>query len=409
MKAFSIPNVYTISAIGYILANSSNMGTTMTRLFMFPFYVLSIYYVYKCIKVCRLNKYMKILTAFLSIALIYGLVLLVFPPVHGWIVQGSGTTFLTMYISSIAPIYAFYYFGQKHLLSEKWFKITFFVFVAAASIEYINTRDAVLIARNLNLDEEITNNAGYVWVSLLPCMAFFKKPIIRYVGIAFITMMVLMCAKRGAIVVAGLVDLYFVFSTLKKSRGVKRIGVIVVITAITLILVDNFTLLLSNADYLTLRLSDTLEGDSNGRDGLTDLFIYYIINKSTLINMLFGHGAMGSMHYLGRMAHNDWLQIFFDMGILGLIIYLIYWFTFMKTYNSYRKVRNMEEPTMLAMGAFGIIYFVSSFYSMSIFEMSFYATSLLGYSMFIYNETTHPVSECIMTETRPNSIKRNQN
>jgi hypothetical protein len=112
----------------------------------------------------------------------------------------------------------------------------------------------ILLERNLDTESDVTNNVCYVWVSLLPCLAFYKKPLFRYVGIALITMMVLICAKRGAIVAAILIDIYFIFASLKGARATNKIGIVLLVTAITFILASNFNLLIGDGDYLSSRL-----------------------------------------------------------------------------------------------------------------------------------------------------------
>lgn len=64
------------------------------------------------------------------------------------------------------------------------------------------------------------------------------------------------------------------------------------------------------------------EGDSSGRDTIySNLFNAWL--NSDIIHLLFGHG-FGSTIYIsgGSWAHNDWLELLTNFGLLGVSIYL---------------------------------------------------------------------------------------
>jgi O-antigen ligase len=104
---------------------------------------------------------------------------------------------------------------------------------------------------------------------------------------------------------------------------------------------------------------------------LYPLFLDFIINKNSFLSLIFGNGAYGSMHYIGRMAHNDWLQIIVDLGIIGAVVYLFYWINLIRTYYVYRKKTVIIESSVLSIGSFIILYLVRSVFSMSILTCRF--------------------------------------
>ena len=76
-------------------------------------------------------------------------------------------------------------------------------------------------------------------------------------------------------------------------------------------------------------------------------------------------------------AHNDWLELAVNQGLLGIIVYAVYW------KNVYKEWRHSDrtQPYSLAFGTLVLGLFVQSLFSMSYGNMEFYSTMLLGYCM----------------------------
>ena len=97
-------------------------------------------------------------------------------------------------------------------------------------------------------------------------------------------------------------------------------------------------------------------------------------------HFILGNGAFGTVKLFGYEAHNDWLEYAIDMGIVGLILYCIYWIRISKNYFAYSKF-NSNNPILIAMGMVIIVNFLRSFFSMSLDDMSFFSAAVLGFTM----------------------------
>ena len=139
---------------------------------------------------------------------------------------------------------------------------------------------------------------------------------------------------------------------------------------------------METTDLFRYRLFLTLEGDSSRRDLIYTNYFYFFINESNPLFLLLGHGAYGTLHYLGLMAHNDWLEIAIDMGVLGLSVYFYYW---VKVFGMTKHAKNscMEE-VYLSLLLFSLLYFGKTLVSMSIMAIPIYAAVPFGYCIAQY-------------------------
>lgn len=291
----------------------------------------------------------------------------------------------TIYMSQL-PIYVFYVFSRKKILYETNIKIWFFVFMIMAFISYFESRYLGLqeAAAKVNTGDDITNNAGYVILSLLPLLPLFhRKPFIQYLLLFICMLYVLLGFKRGAII-SGLICSVWMFFRSFRDRGnskakknITRIFM-TLITIIAIVLVIQS--LLSTSSYFNTRIEKTLQGDFSGRSEMYDAFFNYYINQTNMFHFLFGNGADATVKIGGHHAHNDWLEIAIDNGLIVLFLYAFYWISL---FIKFFKGKKDSIYTMM-MGMFIIIYFLKSFFSMSYLNTTLYATCALGYALANY-------------------------
>lgn len=283
---------------------------------------------------------------------------------------------------SILPIYAFYYFSLKGYLTAerlRWWAVVFCISCVLSYYLYMQKAMEKLLARG-SLAEETTNNAGYLFLSLIPIWVLFrKKPLLQYAGLALCMSFILMGMKRGAIAIGGVVVLYLIWQIIKNARGKQR-TIVILLTAVLAVVGVYFVIdMMTSSDYFMQRLEATKEGNSSGRDSLYSFFWTYFTEKADAIQYLFGRGANGTLEIYYNYAHNDWLEIAVNQGLLGIIVYAVYW---KKFYSTWRQSTNIEAKTILAL--VGIIYFAQTLFSMSYGDMTYVSTSVLGYALATY-------------------------
>ena len=153
------------------------------------------------------------------------------------------------------------------------------------------------------------------------------------------------------------------------------------------------------SDYFQYRLESTTEGKSSGRDVIySQLWNHYKSNEN-IFQLAFGEGAFHTQNINGYKAHNDWLELLIDCGLLGVIIYFIYWVNF---YKAWRRSKGNFLVYMM-MGAGLLFTFVRTFFSMSFSNMPFYMCVILAYCFANWNTITDDLTEYFLNNENSHS------
>lgn len=330
-------------------------------------------------------KYFKGLNQLMLMFTVYGIIYILFNPsiVHyssGLSIQ-SYSYIKSIYLSLLS-IYAFYYYAKTGYLTQQRLQRWVVVFLISSALSYYQYQQNALQAlmERGSSAEETTNNAGYLFLSCIPLLVLYRKnPIIQFSFLAFVMAFIVMGMKRGAIAVGGVVGAYFMWKSINNSRGKTKFVLIVLSVGICVAAAYFFIYMMTTSDYMMQRIEATMEGNSSGRDDIYSFFWTYFTEKADAIQFLVGRGANGTLDIYNKAAHNDWLEIAVNQGLLGIFVYAIYW---KQLYSTWRRSTNIEAKTILAL--VGIIYFAKTFFSMSYGDMTYVCTSVLGYALATY-------------------------
>ena len=387
---FSFINIYILLWLVYELQFFifGSSGTIYSHLIILFLMVSSLYFMIYAIVRYRMPSYMKSLSWLLIMFTIYGGLLMVSPTVitHSSIVVSKYTYLQSIYIS-LLPIYPFFVFTKKGIIQKKFIMFWTLIFFASVTLQYFQNHQLLLInaEESGSTQEEFTNNIGYVFLSLIPLLAFFsKKQLVQYLGLAYVLVFILLSMKRGAIIIGALCVLLFLYLSLKGANRSRRIFAIVM--GIIMIVVGYYVVLqlFDNSAYFNIRVEETLEGDSSGRDLLFSGLLSHFLNEQNYLRILFGNGALSTLRIMDQYAHNDWLEIAINHGVLGLFVYVAYWISF---YKSIKKSK-FDDEVHLALCVLFLCYFLRTFFSMSYGDMTICSTLCLGYSMAIISENS---------------------
>ena len=321
---------------------------------------------------------------------VYGFALIISSPstLHyplSWKVMPSYNYIKSIYLS-LLPIYPFYYYTKKGYLTVERLRIWGLIFLVSVTMSYFRMqREALakLLEKGSNA-EEVTNNMGYLFLSILPMLVIYrKKPLLQFAAFAFVMVFLIMGMKRGAIIIGSISGIYFMWRVIKRSRGNKRFMFIFLSVAICVSVGYFFIHELATSDYMQERLESTMEGNSSGRDKLFSHFWKYFTEEANSLHYLIGRGANGTLEIYYNYAHNDWLEIAVNQGVLGLVVYAFYFLCFYKTWKC---ATNADAKTILALMLF--IFFAKTLFSMSYADMTFVATAPLGYALATINKPT---------------------
>lgn len=320
---------------------------------------------------------LKIAFMLLLMYCVYGLWIIISDPI---ITYSDGRrlmnyVYLQRSLKSLLPIFMFYYYTNKGLLNEKRIRIYTVFFLAMSLMSFFQNKHLALAESDR---EEITNNAAYGFVNLIPSVYFFrKKPIFQYLLLGILGVFMLMGMKRGAILIGGLSIIILLYSNLKGLYTKRKVISIVLSISFLLGAIYYVTDLLQTSDYLVQRIEQTIEGNSSGRDIIYASLWNTITSESNPVYFLFGHGANGTIDLIGIEAHNDWLETLINNGFIGGLILLVFFLTIVKT--AFKQRRRFPTYMYYSFLLLLLIMFSKTLFSMSIQSIGTVHTMLLGY------------------------------
>lgn len=388
-KLFNICNIYIFLGCLYALQGIIYAQGIISQGILAVFLSISLYCVVKIHFQSDIPSLFKIMDILLIVSTLYGLIMM-FDGQQYFIKESCEyypkIEFLKNIYSSLLPIYTFYYFSKQGLISQKNICCWTIVFVIIATIVFWADHQAKLesaLAMGWTNDE-FTNNNGYVFLSFLPLLFFFNKhKTIQYGLLIYILVFILMSMKRGAILIGALALIWFVYRTFKASSKNSRIALLVIVS-IALICISQYVIYLyETSDYFQLRLNNTLAGDSSGRNVIyKDLYTHFLYQTSNM-QFLFGMGANGTLNVTYNLAHNDWLEIITNHGIMGLIVYTAFWIAIFATLYNTKQYDNIYSIFFMLV----LIYFVMTFFSMSYNNIPMYSALAFGYCIaYVYHK-----------------------
>lgn len=363
-------------------------GTVFSQLILSCAMLMGIYYTVKTICLPNIPVYFTGLNMLFFMFIIYG-ILLLFSNHHYIIIfswsEVPNSTFLKNIFLSLPNVYVFYYFSRKGYLTEKALKKWVIVFLASSVFRYIDNQMALLNMMQLKgvQTKEMTNNMGYLFVALMPTIAVFKDKVRIQYGILILCMaFIMMAMKRGAIIVGTIMLIYILYFNYKYNKNVSKRKVIVFSLFIIVAAYFITEYMLESSDYFMSRIEQTKEGNSSGRNALYERYWNHFKNETDILKYLLGNGANATLGIGVNYAHNDWLEIAIDEGVLGLVIYCIYWFCFWRTIASIKY--NITAKLVLTLTF--ISFLIMTVFSMSYTEYSIYSCSVFGYYLAHYKE-----------------------
>lgn len=361
-------------------------GSVLSQMITLTTMLMGLYYTVKVMAMKGKPVYFKGLNLLFFIFVVYGLVLLFSD--HHYVIKakrfGDGTvsnfSFLKNIFLSLPNIYTFYYFSTKKYLTEKLLKGWVFALFGVAVFRFFdNQMSAIQVQLLEGIDsDEVTNNMGYLFVALIPSVALFRnKNLLQYGMIIFCMAFIVMGMKRGAIIVGVLLMLYFLYFNYRYHQSMSKTKVLFFSALIVIAAVYIVQYMMETSDYFMARIAQTEEGGSSGRDAIYEHFWNHFKNETDNVKFIFGNGANATLGIYINYAHNDWLEIAINQGVLGLVVYALYWLGFLKTIWNTKHNKTARLVLSLAF----ISFFVESIFSMSYTGYSMMACTTFGYCL----------------------------
>lgn len=339
--------------------------------------MISFYAFYQVNRYYKTSPFIKYLNIMLLILSIYGII----PVIGGWSLTGTANSgwwhlsYLQRIYGSLLPIYVFYYYSLTRRVTTENLK---YIYVAFVVFNILAFYQRFYFLTDYFETEEIINNIGFYFVPLIPMLLLLKikdfwKYLFIFVNFAFI----LMSVKRGAILGGGLMIILFMKYQFK-ATSLKQLSYMLCLSVIILLAVSYYAVsFYESSDILQLRVRQTLNGDSSGRDWMYGNYFSYFIDKTTALEFFIGNGANATWVLLGNYAHNDWLEFAINQGVLGIFLNIVFWAILIWEWKHYTGDRACRQT----LGALIIAYLLMSLHSMSIDMLPAAATLCMGYCL----------------------------
>lgn len=366
INEFNFAYIYVFLWILYSVLPFVYNSTGLLNLLLYFFASTALFYSFFILTHLQLNFYFRILFLFVFILSIYGFELMLVGDNVFWQHVGSfieKNRFVLWLYTSLLTISPMYVFSIKGYIGNREMRIFFFIMLAACIYDFygsIKLYEKIAALRGLT-QEEFTITNVYSFLSILPLLVLFKKRLfLQMILLSVMLVYFILSAKRGAIFIGGACSLILIFSSFSKMTNAKKIEYLLLVLCLFVGVYEFVVNQMENNAYFTYRIDQTLSGYTSGRDEYFRNILDYFENRTSLSQFLIGIGAQGTLSVNYSFAHNDWLAILLEHGLLGLLLYIFYWIGFVCTCIKYRY----NQECFLALVLLLMIGLGKSFFSM---------------------------------------------
>lgn len=355
------------------LYNSTLINKSLQAIMFFWLFVEFVIELYKPNK----PKLINATIALFFMYLIYGLINIIFGKNINIGYQIPTYFYLQKAGNSLMPIILYYHYTRLGYVTEKRIRIYFFVFLIT-SLVLFNQESAHMYDIASADQSGVTNNAGYGMLALIPMVYYFyRKPLVQYAFLALLLAIVLLGAKRGAIVAGAACMLYYVFVSYRGGR--KKNYSVLLSVLFVLIALYYVQYAFRTNEYLAYRYEQTLDGNTSNRDIIYGIVWDALLNEASPISLLFGHGADSTLKIIGNFAHQDWLEIAFNNGLIGVFLFLMFFISYIVNIRDAR--RSLPSWQVHAFVTILIIGFLKSMFSAFITQIDLCMSVVIGYTL----------------------------
>lgn len=236
--------------------------------------------------------------------------------------QAGLWTLLVQMNMSVLWVLAYFFFwdysggGKAYASRVDFFSLTMLVFYVCATLYYF-------VDVSIRLGRTPVLNVVYYAEAILPWVMLTAGPRRRDVCFLFVIIAVFVSLKRGAILALPLMyalDIFFKGKdTTRRAPFTRRWGKLIVVSI--LFVAAFFVADWGTGGFLSVRFSSEELVTGSGR---MDYWTQAIgaISQRNAFDLLVGGGAGSSVDLLGTGVHNEWLEMLFSYGIIGLAIYI---------------------------------------------------------------------------------------
>lgn len=206
-------------------------------------------------------------------------------------------------------------------------------------------------------------NEIYTILLAFPIIFACKNILIKSIAQLSTIVMVLLALKATAVIaiLAAYGTFFFVSPKIdnkKISKWIIRIIFFLLVAIAAIYVINSFGIVELEGGLL----NKFLEVDSTGGSGRIDIWkdSMKIQSESSLVEFLLGHGYNTLVNYIGFSAHNDFIEVMFDYGLIGLVLYVFIYIILIKQTKMLIKNKNKYAPILAVSTAMTFVVSMTS-------------------------------------------------
>lgn len=228
------------------------------------------------------------------------------------------------------------YYAVLHLKTVK-----FHVALVVLALPFLLYSFYVMRNAEATYSGKLLLNPVYFIAYLMPVILLLRSNILKAGGLLLIFVVVVLSYKRLAIMAYGssmLVYFYYLSLSGSKAKVWRTLTILLGACVFIAVLALSFKYL-AGAFGLDWggRMGDIVEGGGGGRTVIWKTLLSELAAQPAY--WLFGKGYMATQMTSISWAHNDFLEIFYDFGLIGLTIYLMFVVKIVKIFFEMKKFK----------------------------------------------------------------------
>ncbi len=255
--------------------------------------------------------------------------------------------------------YPFFYYGRHDFIKANHFLWFLYSMLLVTVLQFYSTTASLMEEQNR---ENVVNNVAYMFVLLIPFVFLIRKnKLLSIATLGIISLFIILGNKRGALITAAVGVIFYAFyqlRTVEKHNRVKGYTLFFIFFTVLGYFIYQF---FESNEFLINRMIQLSEGNTSYRTANYTAIINTWVNSGNFLNIFFGFGFASSIQITGiHFAHNDWLELLSNFGLLGVFVYLLIFVSAL----SYLRRNRWEINKKILLLTILAMWFMTSLYSM---------------------------------------------
>lgn len=242
------------------------------------------------------------------------------------------------------------YYFVLHKDDSKWLKMTFLVITALFLLTYYSFYDVDNILMNVHL------GSSYYSLYMLPLVLIYPSKIGKTCWTIIISLAVFSSVKRGGVLALALAMLAYIITNQLVSKQGKFTKIIIGFCVLTAFIAI-FAYIGTMGDNNIFERFESIQEDNGS--GRTDVWneAWRLINNQGVFTYFVGNGFNTVVHNSRYVlsAHNDYLEAWFDFGLIGMTLYIISLLLLFKDIFKCLKAKKEYAPAMSVLGVLVVV------------------------------------------------------